>query len=104
MKELLNENKKFTAIFASCDDIALGVMFIAHKRGISIPKDLSIIGYDNTKMSEMVYPPLTTVAQPSYEMGQKSVEMLITTLTTDKKCENIIMPFEIIKRETVKKL
>jgi len=104
MKELLNENKKFTAIFASCDDIALGVMFIAHKRGISIPKDLSIIGYDNTKISEMVYPPLTTIAQPSYEMGQKSVEMLITTLTTDKKCENIIMPFEIIKRETVKKL
>ena len=104
MKELLNENKKFTAIFASCDDIALGVMFIAHKRGISIPKDLSIIGYDNTKISEMVYPPLTTIAQPSYEMGQKSVEMLITTLTTDKKCENIIMPFEIIKRETVKKI
>jgi len=104
MEALLSENIKFTAIFASCDDIAVGAMFIAHKRGISIPKDLSIIGYDNTKVAEMAYPPLTTVAQPSYEMGQKSVEMLIKTITTNKKSESIIMPFEIIERETVKKL
>lgn len=104
MEVLLNESKKFTAIFATCDDIAVGAMFIAHKMGISIPEDLSIIGYDNTKASEMSYPPLTTVAQPSYEMGQKSVEMLIKTLTTNKKSESIIMPFEIIERESVKEL
>ena len=60
MEALLSENIKFTAIFASCDDSAVGAMFIAHKRGISIPKDLSIIGYDNTKVAEMSYPPLTT--------------------------------------------
>lgn len=104
MEKLLSENEKITAIFASCDDIAVGAMFIAHKRGILIPEDLSIIGYDNTKASEMSYPPLTTIAQPSYEMGQKSVEMLIKTVTTNKKSESIIMPFEIIERESVKKL
>lgn len=104
MEALLSENIKFTAIFATCDDIAVGAMSIAHKRGISIPKDLSIIGYDNTKVAEMAYPPLTTIAQPAYEMGQKSVEMLIKTITTSKKSESIIMPFEIIERETVKKL
>ena len=104
MEALLSENKKFTAIFASCDDIAVGAMSIAHKRGILIPEELSIIGYDNTKVAEMSYPPLTTIAQPSYEMGQKSVEMLIKTITTGKKSESIIMPYEIIERETVKKL
>jgi len=104
MEALLSENIKFTAIFAACDDIAIGAMFIAHKRGILIPEELSIVGYDNSRVSEMCYPPLTTIAQPSYEMGQKSVEMLLNTLTTDKKGESIIMPFEIIERETVKKL
>lgn len=104
MEELLGENIKFTAIFASCDDVAVGAMFIANKRGIKIPKDLSIIGYDNTKVAEMAYPPLTALAQPSYEMGQKSVEMLIKTITSNKKSESIIMPFEIIERETVRKL
>lgn len=104
MEALLNENKKFTAIFAACDDIAVGAMFIAHKRGILIPEELSIIGYDNTKVSEMSYPPLTTIAQPSYEMGQRSVEMLIKSITSDKKSESKIMPFEIIERESVKKL
>lgn len=104
MEELLNENEKFTAIFATCDDIAVGAMFIAHKRGILIPEELSIIGYDNTKVSEMSYPPLTTIAQPSYEMGQRSAEMLIKSITTDKKSESIIMPFEIIERESVKRI
>lgn len=104
MEDLLSENRKFTAIFASCDDIAVGAMTTAHKRGIEIPKDLSIIGYDNTKVAEMSYPPLTTIAQPAYDMGQKSVEMLIKTIATGKQSESIIMPFEIIERETVKKL
>lgn len=104
MEELLNENKKFTAIFATCDDIAVGAMVIAHKRGILIPEELSIIGYDNTKVSEMSYPPLTTIAQPSYEMGQRSAEMLIKSIITDKKSESIIMPFEIIERESVKRI
>lgn len=104
MEALLSENEKFTAIFASCDDSAVGAMSIARKNGISIPEDLSIIGYDNTKVAEMAYPPLTSIDQPAYDMGQKSVQMLIKTITTGKKGESIIMPFEIIERDTVKKL
>lgn len=104
MEALLSEDEKFTAIFASCDDSAVGAMSIARKNGISIPEDLSIIGYDNTKVAEMAYPPLTTIDQPAYDMGQKSVQMLIKTITTGKKGESIIMPFEIIERDTVKKL
>lgn len=103
MEELLKENEKFTAIFATCDDIAVGAISVAHKRGLRVPEDISIIGYDNTKIAEMCYPALTTVGQPLYEMGQKSVEMLIKRISLNEKVGSIIMPFEIVERETVKR-
>lgn len=104
MEELLKENEKFTAVFACSDDSAVGALSVAHKRGIKIPDDISIIGYDNTSIAEMSYPPLTTVGQPLYEMGKKSAEMLIKKIASSEKVESIIMPFEIVERETVKKL
>ena len=104
MEELLNRKEKFTAIFAVSDNCAVGALSIAHKQGIKIPDDISIIGYDNTNIAEMSYPPLTTVGQPFYEMGRKAVEMLIKKITSNEKAESVIMPFEIIERDTVRNL
>lgn len=103
MEELLKEKEKFTAIFATCDDSAVGALSVAHKRGLKVPENISIIGYDNTKVAEMAYPPLTTLAQPFYEMGEKAVEMLIKKISLKDEVENVIMPFKIIERDTVKK-
>ncbi len=104
MKQLLNEKETFTAIFAACDDIAVGALSVAYHEGIKVPDELSIIGYDNTNAAEMCYPPLTTVAQPLYQMGERAVELLIQSIETGKKGESIIMPYEIIERKTVKPL
>lgn len=104
MEELLMEKEKFTAIFATCDDAAIGAMSVAHRRGLRIPDDISIIGYDNTNIAEMSYPPLTTLAQPLYEMGQKSFEMLLKKLSSNEEVESRIMPFKIVERETIKRI
>ena len=104
MEELLKEKEKFTAIFATCDDIAVGALSVAHKRGIKVPDDISIIGYDNTQAAEMSYPALTTLAQPLYEMGQKSVEMIIKKISSNDEVKSITMPFKIVERDTVKKV
>ncbi|MEU6730948.1 substrate-binding domain-containing protein [Nonomuraea wenchangensis] len=58
-----------TAIFVGCDETALGVMEAARARGLRIPEDLSIVGFDDTQIARMVSPPLTTVRQPLREMG-----------------------------------
>ncbi|MFI7128128.1 LacI family DNA-binding transcriptional regulator [Nonomuraea sp. NPDC050153] len=58
-----------TAIFAGCDESALGVMEAARARGLRVPEDLSIVGFDDTQMARMASPPLTTVRQPLREMG-----------------------------------
>ena len=62
-----------TAIFAASDEIAVGVMEAARGRGLRIPEDLSIIGFDDTQLARMSSPPLTTVRQPLAEMGRVAV-------------------------------
>lgn len=104
MEELLRENKRFTAVFAASDDMAVGALSVAYKRKIPVPEELSIIGYDNTKVAQMAIPPLTTIAQPLYDMGKKSTENLLDTISTNKKAESTILPHNIVERSTVKQL
>ncbi|WP_424533364.1 LacI family DNA-binding transcriptional regulator [Sphaerisporangium viridialbum] len=62
-----------TAIFAGCDEIALGVLEAARARGLRVPEDLSIVGFDDTQIARMGSPPLTTVRQPLRKMGGVAV-------------------------------
>ena len=62
-----------TAIFAASDEIAVGVMEAARARGLRIPDDLSIVGFDDTQLARMASPPLTTVRQPLTEMARVAV-------------------------------
>ena len=62
-----------TAIFAGSDEMALGVMEAARARGLRVPQDLSLVGFDDTHIARMASPPLTTVRQPLREMGAVAV-------------------------------
>ncbi|NUP01964.1 MAG: substrate-binding domain-containing protein, partial [Nonomuraea sp.] len=62
-----------TAIFAGCDEIALGIMEAARARGLRIPEDLSIVGFDDTQIARMASPQLSTVRQPLREMGRAAL-------------------------------
>lgn len=104
MEELLREDNKFTAVFAASDDMAVGALSVAYKKKISVPEELSVIGYDNTKVAEMAIPPLTTIAQPLYDMGKKSIENLLNTILTNKRAESTILSHNIVERSTVKQL
>jgi len=101
MEKLLLSGADITAIFAASDEIAIGALSVAYKKGINIPNQLSIIGYDNLKIAEMSVPPLTTVAQPLYEMGNISAEMLLKMISSGKKEESRIISHKIIERQTV---
>ncbi|WP_246218403.1 LacI family DNA-binding transcriptional regulator [Litoribacterium kuwaitense] len=75
--KLMNRHPDITAIFAASDEIAVGAVSAAYKLGISIPNDVSIIGYDNLKLAETSVPPLTTISQPFQRMGDKATEMVL---------------------------
>lgn len=79
--ELLDHPLKPTALVCANDDMAAGVLSAAHARGLNIPQDLSITGFDDAPVAGIVWPPLTTVHQPVKVLGQRAVELLVARLT-----------------------
>ncbi|MGE5629481.1 MAG: LacI family DNA-binding transcriptional regulator [Caulobacteraceae bacterium] len=77
-------DKAVTALFCGNDLIAIGAMNALKEKNISIPGDISIVGFDDIYISSLVTPALTTVRQPSYEIGYQAVEMLINLLECKK--------------------
>jgi len=76
-RDLLARPDRPTAIFAGSDLQALGVMRAAHELGLDIPADLSVVGYDDLPLSEWVWPALTTVEQPLYEMAVQGIRLVL---------------------------
>ena len=76
-ERLLSCEPRPTAIFAGNDDMAAGVLRVAQARGIKVPEELSICGYDDTPLSRQLWPALTTVRQPIQAMAHAAVEQLI---------------------------
>jgi LacI family transcriptional regulator len=104
MEELLNEKDRFTAVFATSDEMAIAALSVLHKHKIEVPEEISVIGYDDTLIAQMSNPPLTTIAQPLHEMGEKAVDRIIIMLKTGKNEDNIILPHKVVERDTVKLL
>ena len=104
MENLLQEKEDFTAVFATSDEMALGALSVMHRNKIEVPEKISIIGYDNTLIAQMSNPPLTTVAQPLYEMGVKAFAKILSVLETGNSGDNVILSHKIVERETVKLL
>ena len=69
-----------TAIFAGNDLMAIGALAAARDAGIAVPDDLSIVGFDDIHLAGYINPPLTTVAQPKYELGVIAAELLLARL------------------------
>ncbi len=99
--------KNYTAVFASNDMIAFGVIGALNARQISIPDDISVIGVDNVEHSGLVYPALTTIDQSAYELGQIAAREMITHLSGKKIPEkteliqNIVVRNSVIKKEVI---
>lgn len=71
-----------TAIFASNDDMAAASVAIAHRRGLDVPSDLTVCGFDDTALATTIWPELTTIRQPVTEMSRKAVELLVQAIRT----------------------
>lgn len=104
MIELLKENKKFTAVACANDMMAVGALDVLKDRGIKIPDEISITGYDDILMTTVISPKLTTVAQPKYEMGCIAAELLIKQVQGQEIAEkDVILHSSLALRESVVK-
>lgn len=99
---LLNRPRRPTAVFASNDDMALGVISVATRMGLHLPNDLSVAGFDDAPSAEVVWPPLTTVRQPIAEMASAAAQILISRQwrTENGSPYHRLLDFEIVTRDS----
>ena len=81
-RELLELRPRPTAIFAANDDMAAGAIAAAHLAGLSVPQDLSVVGFDDTPVAAVTWPGLTTVRQPIVQMAAAAADLLLTQIKT----------------------
>ncbi|MCZ7543514.1 MAG: substrate-binding domain-containing protein [Anaerolineae bacterium] len=89
-----------TAIFATADLMALGVLGALRDAGLSVPGDVSVVGFDDIPSATITHPPLTTIHQPTYEMGQCAAERLMARIKRDAPdaCPDTVMAHRLVVR------
>ena len=91
-----------TAIFAMNDLMAAGCYAAARQRGLRIPEDLSVVGFDNREVASYLCPPLTTLAMPNKEIGRASAAMMVARLENPRAAiQNVVVACDVIGRESV---
>lgn len=106
-KKMLALEDKPTAIFAANDEMAAGVLSAAHMNGISVPEELSIVGFDDGHLAVSVSPNLTTVRQPIQQMSELAIDIIASGKFSDLSTSNSrdfrhVLDFEIIERGSTK--
>lgn len=103
-RQLLDKCPDVTAIFAYNDVIASSAYMAIKERGLKIPEDISIMGYDDIEMASMISPKLTTVSQPFYEIGKNAAELLLKRIKENRGYtpQKIILPTKLVIRDSVK--
>ncbi|HEY4113745.1 MAG TPA: LacI family DNA-binding transcriptional regulator [Rhizomicrobium sp.] len=104
-EKLLEAAERPTAIFASNDDMAAAAVSVAHRLGFDVPRDLSIVGYDDTPVSATVWPALTTVHQPIADMARAAVGVLLDQIRAKRggapaKPVRKLLGFTLVFRES----
>ena len=94
-----------TAIFASNDDMAAAAISVAHRKGLDVPGDLSVTGFDDTPLATTVWPELTTVRQPIAEMAREAVRLLIEQVRARRAgktqpVRHLTLDFKLMKRQS----
>lgn len=100
-KQMLEKDLNFTAIFVYNDMMAFGAMQAIKKKGLRIPEDIGLVGYDDIPFSSLISPSLTTIRLKKQDLGSESVELLLSRINDRrKKPKKVILDVELIVRET----
>ena len=101
INQILELSERPSAVFVASDEMALGVIHGAQDKGLRVPEDIEIFGFDNTRLASMVRPTLSTIVQPMYDIGAVAMRLLTKYMNkeevTDKK---VVLPHRIEKRNS----
>jgi LacI family transcriptional regulator len=102
VKELISNNDKMDALYLWDDLLAVGAIRAIYESNLKIPDDIALVGYDDIEVAEYLYPPLTTVRQPTIQIGQMAARILIEKLESEIETESkqIVLKPELVIRNT----
>jgi LacI family transcriptional regulator len=100
MNDLLEARAEFTAVFAANDQMACGALLALHRRGLKVPKDVSVVGFDDLAASAFTIPPLTTVHRSIDEIGEGAAEAIIDLIERRTPRARISSPKLTIREST----
>lgn len=99
MSELLARDPSVDGVFAASDAVAAGAMDVLHRRGISIPDDIGIVGFDDSSWALRCVPALSTVRQPAEDLGRRAAQQVLDQLSgADDFVRELILPTEVVWR------
>jgi len=98
-ERLLQQTGQVTALACANDDMAAGAMLAIHRAHLDIPGDISVMGFDDTPMSDIIWPPLTTIRQPIKDIAERVVHILVDS-GLDEVAPYETLPHELIVRES----
>lgn len=104
-QRILEAKPRPTCLLCANDDMAAGALLAIHRAGLAIPGDISVAGFDDTPLSEIVWPPLTTVHQPIKQIGQAAAELLIGAIVRGSGPGNVqserrLVDFYVVERDS----
>ncbi len=100
-RQLLAAKTRPTALFCANDEMAMGALHELKQAGLSIPRDISVIGFDDMQFSEVADPPLTTVAQPAEEIGERSMKRLLAIIDGNAPAKGAdVIPHRLVMRKS----
>jgi DNA-binding LacI/PurR family transcriptional regulator len=100
MERLLMLTSPPTAVFCYNDMTALGALRMIRMRGLRVPEDISLVGFDDLFIASYTEPPLTTIRQPKRQMGRRAMELLLQLLRGENSQQTIWMQGELIIRHS----
>jgi len=103
VEKLLENGRKPKSIFVTTDEMAVGVIHSLQDSGLKVPEDVEVFGFNNTRVSLMVRPTLTTIVQPMYDIGAVAMRLLTKFMNKEEVDEQtVILPHRILKRNSTK--
>lgn len=104
MAKALDAGTGCTAVYAMADVIAIGAMRAIRERGLRVPEDISVMGYDGLTVGDYLQPRLTTMAQPAEAMACRSAQLLLAHMEEQLPAEHEMIPAELVRRQSVQQL
>lgn len=103
-EQLLRSGRRFTAIFAVADVMAIGAIRALWDHGLRVPEDVSVIGVDGLPLGNYLIPQLSTIGQSSHQMATRSVQILLDAIEKDAPACHETIPYTLYQRESIRQI